>query len=132
MDYDWIEFGEPPPNPNDGMYVSLCPDRLLFFNKKVHEAMGSPAAVQLLYSKRTDMIGLRSADLGMENAYEVKLRNRSGSRRVLLTSFCKKHGIKYRGNVQFLDIKVENGVLILNLLKTRLVTRPRKNKPSRS
>jgi len=44
--------------------------------------------------------------------------------------FCRKLEIKYDGNIQFLDVTVqEDGMLTLNPKKTRPVKKPRKTRP---
>lgn len=119
----WIEFNEPPQFLHDGKYVSLSRDGELVFNAKVYELLGGPEVVSYLYDPTTDCIGLKPVSKGSTNGYKVKAKGRFGSRRVRAGNFIKRHEIRYGTTVQFLDISIEDGVLVLNLMKTRKVIR---------
>ena len=53
-------------------FVTLQKRGAISLNRAAHEALGEPKAVELLYDRSAQIIGLRPVDVTAENAYAVR------------------------------------------------------------
>ena len=123
MARDWIKFDEPLPHERNEIYVSMNYLGELVMNRHTFETLGRPEGAFMLYDPDTDSIGIEKTEPLMPNAFKVKPKSDCGGAYIRAKPFCAKHEIKYDGTVRFLDTKIEDGVLVLNLLKTKTVIR---------
>ena len=123
MARDWIKFDEPLPHERDEIYVSMNYLGELVMNRHTFETLGRPEGAFMLYDPKTDSIGIEKTEPLMPNAFKVKPKSDCGGAYIRAKPFCAKHEIKYDGTVRFLDARVEDGILVLNLLKTMTVIR---------
>ncbi len=121
----WEEFaGGPGKKAGAGLHVSLNQKGQIFVNKKVLDAIGSPAAVVLSFDKVNSRIGVKAANPSAENAFPLKPRNDAASRMILASTFCRNYGIRVNGTVAFQGIKIDNNkFLMLDLKRTAKVSR---------
>lgn len=116
-------FEDPLPHERNEIYVSLNYLGDLLMNPHTFEMLGRPEAAYLLYEEETDSIGIEKTEPLMANAFKVEPKSDWGGASIRARPFCVKHEIKYDGTVRFLDTRIEDGVLVLNLLKTKTVVR---------
>lgn len=123
MARNWIRFEEPVPHEKDDIYVSMNYLGELVMNRHTFETLGRPEGAYMLYDPETDSIGVETTKRLEPNAFKIKPKAERANFMIRTRPFCKKHDIKYDGTVRFLDTKIEDGILVLNLLKTKTVTR---------
>jgi len=130
MQREWAEYkGEPRAAKRDRVYVSLCPEGNIVFNRFAFEALGEPAHVVLLFDEKTSAIGLRAASLEARNGFKVRTTSRGSTKVVHCSRFLRETGVKIERTVSFPTACVEDGVLVLEL-KYRVPTpRPHRRKP---
>ena len=113
--------------PNGGVRmavrITLNSRGVLLFNKRAWEAVGRPAAAELMFDEDENVIGLRPRDIRFQNAFPVKTSNGARHRkyeyRILHTaSFCKHFDIRPKSTILFTQPDMENDGTILLDLKT--------------
>lgn len=67
---------------------------LLSLNQAVFRALGEPEAVTLLYDPKEGIVGMRNAEKGHPNAYQVRKQQKSQSYVVGAQGFAAYHGIQ--------------------------------------
>ena len=135
MARNWIRFEEPVPHEKSDIYVSMNYLGELVMNRHTFEILGRPEGAFMLYEPETDSIGVETTKRFEPNAFKIKPKSDCGNVYIRARPFCAKHDIRYDGTVRFLDTKIEDGILVLNLLKTTPVIRKpgplgRKRRPS--
>jgi hypothetical protein len=126
----WEEFGAgPTPPPSERMHVTLNPRNVILLNGNIHEKLGYPEAVILLFDKVNSIIGLNPAPPSLSNAFPLKQKGRGRHRLVRATPFCKCHKIMVDGTTAFLNPEIDDdGVLRLDLNATMPATRRGRNR----
>ena len=121
----WTTFnGKPNRSFKDKIRVTLNWKNSLMLNRTAFESLGRPAAVELLFDQTYGMIGVKPVRPDAHNAFPVKPVLKGSYRRVNLAPFCLHFDLRIEKTVLFLEPYVDpDGVLILNLAKTMLVTR---------
>ncbi len=120
-DSEWKVFDEAPvPEPGD-VYVSLNRHGEVLINRRTYEALNRPEAVLLKYSETKNAIGLQRVEPLTTNSFPLKLKGVCENYVIRAKPFIMSHNIRYDGTVRFLDTAIQNGTLVLNLMKTRIV-----------
>ena len=123
IERNWQEFkGSPPPRNGNRMYVSVNNRGVIVLNRRSYESLDKPEAVLLLFDGDHYAIGLKPCTRLMPNAFPLAPRGRTGGHVIWAFSFCKEHEIKPTGTIRFLEPKVENGILVLDLNHTARTT----------
>ena len=121
----WEDFDAGPTQPRgERLHVTLSPRNVILLNGNMHEQMGKPEAVMLMFDKVHSLIGLRATHPDRPGAFPLK--NKSGGRHKLVraTPFCKHWGIRVDRPTAFIDPELtSDGILKLDLRKTFTVGR---------
>ena len=114
------------------MRVTLNKRGAFSFNTATYSAMGEPSHVELLYDRTDRVIGLRPVPENTKHAYPVRKQGNAKSYLVGATSFCRNYDLDAGdGIIEFIDPKVEEGVLILELTGSLVhEARPRRSASS--
>lgn len=126
MNFQWEEFRQKPGSRAEIPRVSLNARGHFLLNKRAVEEMGEPEAVVLLFDRASRRIGLKGCGADVEHAYELKKQGASHNYQLRAKSFCIYYGIEVGDPVVFQDIRLEDGVVILDLDNvTEIVRRAR-------
>ncbi len=109
--------------------VTLSPRGDFYLNESAVLDLGDPVAVRVLFDKEAGKIGIAAAPLKVKGSYQLctKYGRCAASRKFRALQFCRHLGILPDHTVMFLDPKLENGVLVLNIHAT--VPAPRRGHP---
>jgi len=109
--------------------VTLNPRGDFYLNEGAMLGLGDPVAVRMLFNKEEGKIGIAAAPLNTKGALQLctKYGRCAASRKFRALQFCRHLGILPDRTIAFLDPKLENGVLVLNIHST--VTAPRRGHP---
>ena len=119
----WTEFkGSPPPINGNRMYLSINNKGIIVLNRKSFHELGKPEAVTLLYDGDHYVIGLRPCRRIMPNAFPLAPRGHTGAHVIWAHAFAKQYDIKPSGTIRFVEPKMENGILTLDLNHTARTT----------
>ncbi len=123
--------GGPTVSPRDRLYVTINAKSVIYINSAVFEALGSPAAVALLYDRVNCIIGVTEAYPKNREAFPLIFRK--GQILVQATPFCRHYGINLDRTMKFTDPEIDdNGMLRLDLRKLTAagwqVYKPKKKK----
>ena len=95
--------------------VTLQKRGAISLNRAAYQALGEPKAVELLYDRDASIIGLRPADITIENAYAVRpATTAAGPYLVSAMAFTRFYAID-TGITRRRPAYVENGVLCIDL-----------------
>lgn len=97
-------------------YISIQKKGILSLNDAAYTALGEPAAVELLYDRDRQLVGLRPVDPGVEHAHAVRHpRNKSG---VVVTAmrFAKHYGLPIDGGHRW-PATLDGEVLCIDISK---------------
>jgi hypothetical protein len=121
----WTKFnGKPNHSYRGKMRVTINYKSSLMLNLAAFEALGRPAAVELMFDQTYGMIGVKPVRPDAHNAFPVKTVLKGTYRRINAASFCRHFDLRIEKTIIFLEPMIEPaGVLELNLAKTMLVTR---------
>ncbi|MGQ0542414.1 MAG: hypothetical protein ACT4O9_11285 [Blastocatellia bacterium] len=121
----WTRFnGKPNHSNRDKVRITLNWKSSLMLNRTAFEAIGRPAAVELMFDRTYGIIGVMPIRTDAHNAFPVKPVLKGSYRRINAASFCLNFEICVEKTVMFLEPFINpDGVLELNLAKTMLVTR---------
>ena len=103
--------------------VTLGTHGTFYLNAQAFLEMGSPAAVEMLFSIGSRRIGLRPAPPMAPHAFKIVPHTRGGYQRLSAAAFCHNHDIFFKGTLLFHDIRIDQGIMTLDLAKTTVVTR---------
>ena len=101
--------------------ITLNSRGVMLFNRRAYEAMGSPAAAEIMFDEESNTIGLKPRDIRFQNAFPFKSkkyrRDTKYSYRIISASpFCKHFDIKPKSTILFTTPDLENdGTLLLDL-----------------
>lgn len=93
--WEVFEAGPTPP-VRERMHVTLNYKNVILLNGNVHEQMGSPEAVQLLFDKVNSVIGLNPVSANTPSAFRLKQKGGGTHRLIVASPFCRHYGIKIR------------------------------------
>ena len=91
----------------------------IMFNQHTWQELGHPRQAVLLYDRLAGVIGVRSARPLETHTLYVATVGKSGNRAVKAKAFCRELKINIDRTVSFTAPTLENGVLVLDLAKTR-------------
>lgn len=94
--------------------ISIQRRGTLSANKTAFEALGSPAAVEMLYDREAQIIGLRPVDPSVRHAYPVRRQAASQSYLLAFHAFANYYQIPL-GEPRRYIAEVDNGVLTVDL-----------------
>ncbi len=122
---EWEEFsGGPMISLADRIYVSVNYKGQFLLSKGAVEALRSPEAVVLLFSRSLFKLGIRACSPFAPNAFPLKPRPDAHSRLIHASTFCRNYGIKVTGTIAFHRIELDKeGILTLDLTSTSRVSR---------
>lgn len=105
--------------------VTLGLKGTFYLNGIAYEALGAPAAVEMLYDGNRRIIGLRPVDIKKRNAFAIKRHGKHGHyKRICAAAFCTHYRIPSRETLLFEGVDLDNdGVLLLDLGQTIRVGR---------
>jgi hypothetical protein len=109
--------------------VTLSPRGDFYLNSGAVAALGDPVAVRVLFNKEEGKIGIAAAPLKSKGSYQLctKYGRCAASRKFRALQFCRHLGILPENTIMFLNPKLENGILVLNIHTT--VIAPRRGHP---
>ncbi len=108
-----------------GMTASIGRNRNLYLNREVFQALRGPLAVELMFDEFNKWIGIKKADPNLPYSRKVRLHSRDKGYCVTMAGFMTRFGIKIGATVRFPHCFVDtNGVLILDLKRTIITSRP--------
>jgi len=116
----WTKF-EGGPNGGERMLlrVTLNSRGVMLFNSRAFEAIGSPAAAELMFDEESRVIGLRPRDLRFQNAFPFRHIQRAPKYKYRIlhaAPFCRHFDIKPKNTVLFTQPDMDNdGTLLLAL-----------------
>lgn len=90
---NWEVYSRQGRNASSEPLVSIQRTGSLALNKAAYDAIGKPEAVQLLFDRQEQLIGLRPAARGDENAYVVRRQERSSTHLVAARTFTNYYDI---------------------------------------
>jgi hypothetical protein len=128
----WEEFKVGPGNVEDELHVSLCSRGRITIGSRALKKFGNHEYVVLLFDRVNSLIGIGPSSRHTKHAYPMKLEAKSkrySNHRIILASrFCRHYGITTpQQRIAFVGARVnEDGILVLDLKKTRVLSRPRK------
>lgn len=104
--------------------VTLGQKGVFYLNGVAYDALGQPAAVEILYEGNRRIIGLKPVDLRKHNAFPIKIHGTGTYKRISAAAFCQHFRIKLRETVLFdgADLNDE-GVMLLDMNRTITVGR---------
>src|SRR4051794_7648749 len=114
----WEVFtGGPTPPRSERLHVTLNKKNVILINGNIHDKLGNPEAVMLMFDKVNSIIGLNPVGADTENSFPVKPKSGGGRHRLIrATPFCKFNKIKVDVNTAFLKPEIdEEGILRLDL-----------------
>lgn len=116
----WEVFDAGPTRPaNERMHVTLSKKNVLVLNGNIHERLGRPEGVVLMFDKVNSVIGVNPAPATLPNAFRVKPPTRGRHRVIHASPFCRHYGITIDNTTAFLKPEIdEDGVLRLDLKAT--------------
>ena len=126
MPRNWRIFEEALPPTKDAIYASINSVGELLLNKHAYDLIDRPEAVIMMHEPETYSIGIQKAERMMPNAFKVRKKSDATNYVIRAKPFCDHLEIKYERTVRFLDAKLEDGVLAINLTKTTRVTRKKR------
>jgi len=99
---------------------------MLSLNRGSYEALGKPAAVELLFNRERRAIAIRPADPSTPRAYAVRAQGAAGggSNTYLIpgaaftahygidTAVARRYGVERRGEMLFVDLEQEGAVTV--------------------
>ena len=97
-------------------YVTIQKRGTMSFNKAAQAALGEPEAVELLYDKNKNVMGVRGVDPSVQHAYPLRAQANKevGPYIVSGSAFTKYYGIA-TGVARRFAAEVHDGVLIVDL-----------------
>jgi hypothetical protein len=111
--------------PNRGarmlLRITLNSRGVPFFNKRAYEAIGSPAAAEMMFDEHENVIGQRPRDLRFQNAFPFKARSHDREKkynyRIVHTApFCKHFDIRPKSTILFTNPDLDrDDALLLDL-----------------
>lgn len=83
-------------------------------NRTAYEALGRPAAVELLFDRDDQVLGLRPVDPSERHAYPVRRQQASESYLLAFQAFARYYGIPV-GEPRRYEGHMEDGILVFDL-----------------
>ncbi len=103
--------------------VTLGAFGTFYLNSQAFIEMGSPGAVEMLFDIGRRRIGLRPAPLMLPHAFKIVPHTKGGYHRLSAAAFCHHHEIYFKGTLLFHDIRINQGMMTLDLVNATVVSR---------
>lgn len=102
------------------IYAALSPRGVFYLNHGALLQLGDPPAVKLMYNAIRKVIGIAPVPIHTDESFLLRRKDgdRVASRTFAAAPFCREIGLLPDRTIQFLDSKVEDGILILDITKT--------------
>ena len=116
-----IYYGGPNGGARMAIRVTLNSHGVMLFNKRAYEAIGKPAAAELMLDEEENVIGLKPRDIRFQNAFPFKAGGSAKSKKysykfIHAAPFCKHFDIRPKSTILFTNPDMENdGTLLLDL-----------------
>jgi len=107
---------------------------LISLNRSAYSLIGDPEAVELLYDRSDRVIGLRPAELTSPNAYPVRAQGSEDTGPLLVAGqmFTKYYGIDTTQAIRYVDPKVVDGILCIDLKSEGQAVTSNRSRPKAS
>lgn len=126
MDLQWEEFTQKSNYRAEMLRISLNGRGHFLLNQKAVTELGEPSAIILLFERSGRLIGLKPSEADVEHSYELRRHGSSQNYSLKAKAFCDYYGINVGDSVVFNSIRVENGMIVLDLNRvTEIVRRAR-------
>ena len=99
--------------------VTISPECVISLGMKALAALDNPKAVKLFHDGRRSRIGIRSSHTEDPRAFPVGYKSKGKNGVVHARRFCKRFNIQFAGTVEFLNVKTEDEMLILDFKSAR-------------
>src|SRR5215470_19291959 len=110
-------------------YVTMNPRGFIVMSRVVYERLGAPKAVELLFDKVNNRIGLKPTSPQMRDAYPVGPSGRHGGKIVRAYRLMQEYGLDLPETIQFHNAEIDtDGILILDLRTARVSSRAKGSK----
>ncbi len=107
-----------------GLHATLNRKGEIVINRTAYERMGTPAAVNLLYDRVNNRIGLQPTSPHMRDAYPLSRSSRHGAQKIRAYRLLTEFGIDVAETLEFPTARFDDdGVLILDLRAARVSRR---------
>lgn len=117
----WMNF-DPSMLPQSERAVHVTLDRRgqFYLNREAVIKLGEPVAVRVMFNKEAGLIGIAAAPLNGKGSFELRSKHgsESAARTFIAKSFCNLIEILPERTLLFLDPRIEDGVLVLDLNST--------------
>lgn len=104
------------------MRASLSVRGVVTLNQVSYEALLQPEAIELLFDGEEQLIGLRPTSADVRHSYPVRKQGKNKSYLIGAKAFCNYYNIVLQETVAFDEVKIESGIMILDLNKVTPVT----------
>lgn len=104
------------------VHVSLAPNGRMILNRKAYEMIGKPPAVNLYFSRASDVIAVEPASSARLPESMPVIPNKATSVRVNAAPFCRHFNIRVDATSRFITPEIRNGRLLLKLAETVQIT----------
>ena len=123
LERDFIRYEEgPPPRAKDMPHVSIDTKGYIYINRRAHELLARPKAVELYYSPERETIAIAQCGHRMPRSFPV-FPHLSGGFYIHAGAFCGHFRIHPKRTQRFIRPDIDNsGYLILDLRQTVNVT----------
>lgn len=126
MNYKWETF-EGRQHRHDARKeprITLGPKGTIYMNRFAFDALGGPAAVEILFDGNRRVIGLKPTDPRKRNAFVIKDHGTGNYKRLSISSFCQHVRIKMDRTYMFDGVELtDDGVMLLDMAKMITVSR---------
>jgi len=113
----WTIFRGKPNSPigSATMRVTLGPRGDIYMNKAGWESLGKPEAVELMFDKNRDVVGLKKVPTWQENSFPVQAKKGSGGKIIHASPFFAHLAIRTVRTMIFNNAHMDEDVLSLPL-----------------
>lgn len=113
----WEEYNLGPTKPlAERFHATINRKHTILINGNLHEKLGRPTAVKLMFDRVNGVIGVVAASETMKDSFPVRAPVSGRHRLIRAVPFCRFFGIQITGTNLFQDPEIdEDGVLRLNL-----------------
>jgi hypothetical protein len=101
--------------PNESPYVTIQRRGTFSFNRAAFSALGEPKAVELLFDREEQLIGVRRVDPTVEHAYIVRPLNRGATWLISGTAFANYYEIDTSVSRRWAAKPAADGFLVIDL-----------------
>lgn len=121
----WEEYEDGPTQPiAERLHATINYKGTILLNGNLHEKLGLPKAVKLVFDRKNSVIGVIAVPETRENAFPVTAQRTGRHRLIRASPFCRKFGIRISSTNIFRKPEIdEDGILQLDLNSTTPIRR---------